>query len=223
MIHSVSQCELLVDRCWSSMDSVPVLGTWTTRPRYAIGLFTLSSRTPRSFLTNVVLDTSPLILARIVILHLITPNTASHLPSCLLVFTHHSLSDISPPILNPNPPTNPHRLFPINFLLLKLNHHLLALSASPPSSPLNTLASSLCASSCLTCPKYCFSCSASLLLAGALKSWFRGKPGSPGMAKLLSSAIFCTSFCASLFCFPNQLSPLNPSQPSLKPNIIFCL
>jgi hypothetical protein len=30
------------------------------------------------------------------------------------------------------------------------------------------------------------------------RTWFRGNPGSPGIAKLLSSAMFWTSFCASL-------------------------
>lgn len=30
-------------------------------------------------------------------------------------------------------------------------------------------------------------------------TWFRGNPGSPGMEKLLSRAIFWTSFWASLF------------------------
>jgi hypothetical protein len=89
--------------------------------------------------------------------------------------------------------TTPHRLFPINFRLLKLNHHLLGLS---PSSKI--LANSLCASSWRTCDRYCFNVSASLRFAGALNIWFRGKPGSPGIAKLVSSAIFWTSFCASL-------------------------
>lgn len=60
------------------------------------------------------------------------------------------------------PPKNSHnhKLFPINLLFPKLNHHLLALS------PSYTLASSLLASSCRTCIRYCFRVSASWRVEG---------------------------------------------------------
>lgn len=51
---------------------------------------------------------------------------------------------------------------PINFLLVKLNHHLLGLA----SSSSYTLASNRVASSCRTCDRYCLSCSASCLSLG---------------------------------------------------------
>ena len=34
---------------------------------------------------------------------------------------------------------------------------------------------------------------------GKTRTWLRGNPGSPGMEKLVSRAMFWTSFCASLF------------------------
>jgi hypothetical protein len=37
-----------------------------------------------------------------------------------------------------------------------------------------------------------------------VSTWLRGKPGSPGIAKLLSSAMFWTSFCASLLFHARQ-------------------
>lgn len=51
-----------------------------------------------------------------------------------------------------------YKLLPMNFLLVKLNHHLLGLP-SPPSS--YTLANNLFASSCRTWARYCRNCSAS--------------------------------------------------------------
>lgn len=57
----------------------------------------------------------------------------------------------------------PHSDLPINFLFVKLNHHLLGLP-SPPSS--NTRASNLVDNSWRTCDMYCRNCSASCLSRG---------------------------------------------------------
>jgi len=123
-----------------------------------------------------------------------------------------------------------HSDLPINFLFVKLSHHLLGLP-SPPSG--YTLASSLVASSCRTWERYCRKSSASCLSLGGSYicevtqlayapcsatvpthaqqpvqqrergrhgerlTWFSGNPGSPGIAKLRSSAMFMTSLVAS--------------------------
>lgn len=47
-----------------------------------------------------------------------------------------------------------HKLFPMNFRLAKLNHHLLGRSDCPPLPSSNTLASNREASSCRTCIRY---------------------------------------------------------------------
>jgi len=79
--------------------------------------------------------------------------------------------------------------FPINFLFVKLNHHLLGMFV--PSA--YTLFSNLAASSCRTCMRYCLSVSACVLSAGASKAWLSGKPESPGMAKLVSREMLLTA------------------------------
>jgi len=79
--------------------------------------------------------------------------------------------------------------FPMNFLFVKLNHHLLGVFV--PSE--YTLFSSLTANSCRTCMRYCLSVSAWLLSVGASKAWLRGKPASPGIAKLVSRAMLLTA------------------------------
>jgi hypothetical protein len=61
-----------------------------------------------------------------------------------------------------------HKLFPMNFLFVKLNHHLLGRSLCPPAPSSNIRASSLIASSCRTCERYCFSVSASCRFEGGL-------------------------------------------------------
>ena len=149
------------------------------------------------------------------------------LPSLSLLISH-SRSNRSKPIwhsfrlsrnsvlqdgcLHAPPPS--YKLLPINFLFVKLNHHLLGLS--DPSSYIR--ANNLPANSCRTWARYCRRASASCLFVGGLNiyrwcvvsevlgiwrnggasTWLRGNPGSPGMEKLLSRAIFWTSFCASL-------------------------
>jgi hypothetical protein len=69
-----------------------------------------------------------------------------------------------------------HKLFPINFLFAKLSHHLLG-TWLPPSY---NLACNLIANSCLTCPTYPLSVSASFRSRGPSNAWFSGNPGSPG-------------------------------------------
>jgi len=69
-----------------------------------------------------------------------------------------------------------HKLFPINFLFAKLSHHLLG-TWLPPSY---NLACNLLANSCLTCPTYPLSVSASFRSRGPSNAWFSGNPGSPG-------------------------------------------
>ena len=141
-------------------------------------------------------------------------------------------------IMTPSPRYFAHKLFPINFLFVKLSHHLLGFPSPTPAASSYTRAKSLDASSCRTCERYWRSVSASWRLVGEayiysgrtlasvnlfegwveamekgrggpelessgwgkceLLTWLRGKPGSPGMAKLLSSAMFWTSFWASL-------------------------
>lgn len=51
------------------------------------------------------------------------------------------------------------------------------------------------------------------------RTWLSGKPGSPGIAKLLSNAMFWTSFCASLSQHTHQPNPpvIIPSHPPSSP------
>lgn len=55
-----------------------------------------------------------------------------------------------------------HSALPMNFLFVKLNHHLLGLA----SFSSYTRASKRVASSCRTCDMYCLNCSASCLSRG---------------------------------------------------------
>lgn len=91
--------------------------------------------------------------------------------------------------LSPYNLTTPYKALPMNFLLVKLSHHLLGMLV--PSA--YTLFNNLVASSCLICMMYCLSTSAWFRSAGASKAWFSGNPASPGTAKLVSSATFVTA------------------------------
>lgn len=154
------------------------------------------------------------------VLSLIPPLDPMHFP---LPFYPHQPCSSNPrfsSIYFPSPPLlPPHKLFPMNFRFAKLNHHLLGRSAWPPVPSSNTRASNRDASSCRTCIRYWRSVSASWRDSGGLnicaggqsangagfarkrrggRTWLSGNPGSPGMEKLLSRAMFWTSFWASL-------------------------
>jgi hypothetical protein len=66
------------------------------------------------------------------------------------------------------PHSRPHKLFPMNFRLAKLSHHLLGRSVWPPLPSSNTLASSREASSWRTCMRYWRNVSASWREVGGL-------------------------------------------------------
>lgn len=73
-------------------------------------------------------------------------------------------------LLQPHAWSAHHSPLPMNFLLVKLNHHLLGL-ASPSSY---TLANNLVANSCLTCDMYCRRTSPSCLSRGGSYIYIMG-------------------------------------------------
>lgn len=100
-----------------------------------------------------------------------------------------------------------HNALPMNLRFVKLSHHYpscqkrqssrsdirgrLALLGVLPSAYI--LFSNRTASSCLICVMYCRRSSASFLSRGGSNAWFSGNVASPGMAKLVSSAVFMTA------------------------------